>query len=393
MSIFKRREKKQDAKVAFLTTQEAWDTLCVQGYTSLDKSPEIMAACYKIAEIIGSATIHLMTNTEDGDKRIINELSRKVDITPMPTMTRQTWMTGIVMTMLLYGKGNAIVVPHTKDGYLDRLEPIAAERVTLQPVGMSYEDYDIVIDGVTHRKPEDVLHFVYNPDKTYLWKGRGIEVSLREVADGLKQAAATKNAFLKSEYKPSLIVKVDGMIDEFATPEGREKLLKEYVNPSSPGAPWMIPADQFDVQQVKPLTLADLAISDQVTLDKKTVASLIGVPAFVLGVGNYNQQEWNNFIQTKVMTICKNLAAELTRKILISESWYWSFNIWSMLDYDIETVSRVLLAGSDRGYVNGDEWRDRLHMNPAGLKEYKVLENYIPYEDSGNQKKLIQEGD
>jgi hypothetical protein len=27
------------------------------------------------------------------------------------------------------------------------------------------------------------------------------------------------------------------------------------------------------------------------------------------------------------------------------------------------------------------------------LKEYKVLENYLPYDMSGKQKKLIQEGD
>lgn len=392
MSIFKKR-KRQDAKVAFLTTQEAWDTLCVEGYTTLDKCPEVMAACYKIAEIIGSATIHLMENTKDGDRRILNELSKKVDIYPTENMTRQTWLTGIVMTMLLYGKGNAVVVPHTRDGYLEDLESIAAERVNLNPIPGSYTKYEVVIDGTRTLKPENVLHFVYNPDKTYLWKGRGIEVSLREVANGLRQAAATKNAFLKSEYKPSLIVKVDGMIDEFSDPASREKLVREYVSPSTPGAPWIIPAEQFDVQQVKPLTLADLAISDQVELDKKTVASIIGVPPFVLSVGEYKQAEWNHFVQTKIMAICKSLAAELTRKILISDSWYFAFNIWSMLDYDIQTVSNVLLSGSDRGFVSGDEWRDRMHMNPAGLKEYKVLENYIPYEDSGNQKKLVQEGE
>jgi hypothetical protein len=43
--------------------------------------------------------------------------------------------------------------------------------------------------------------------------------------------------------------------------------------------------------------------------------------------------------------------------------------------------------------VNGDEWRDRMHMSPAGLKEYKILENYLPYDMSGNQKKLIQDHD
>ena len=54
-------------------------------------------------------------------------------------------------------------------------------------------------------------------------------------------------------------------------------------------------------------------------------------------------------------------------------------------------VSNLLLAGADRGFVNGDEWRDKMHMSPAGLKEYKILENYLPYDMSGNQKKLIQD--
>ena len=61
------------------------------------------------------------------------------------------------------------------------------------------------------------------------------------------------------------------------------------------------------------------------------------------------------------------------------------------MDYDLKSVSDILLAGADRGYVCGDEWRDRVHLTPAGLKEYKVLENYIPADMSGQQKKLVQE--
>jgi len=60
------------------------------------------------------------------------------------------------------------------------------------------------------------------------------------------------------------------------------------------------------------------------------------------------------------------------------------------MDYDIKTVSDVLLSGADRGYICGDEWRTRLNLSPVGLKEYKVLENYIPYDMSGNQKKLVK---
>ena len=130
---------------------------------------------------------------------------------------------------------------------------------------------------------------------------------------------------------------------------------------------------------------------DFVKLDKETVAAILGVPAFVLGVGEYSKDEWNAFIQSTVMVICKSIAAELTKKLIIKPEWYLQFNVWSLMDYDLKTVSDVLLSGSDRGYVNGDEWRDRMHMSPAGLTEYKILENYLPYDMSGKQKKLIQE--
>jgi len=83
----------------------------------------------------------------------------------------------------------------------------------------------------------------------------------------------------------------------------------------------------------------------------------------------------------------------LTRALILSPKMYLRLNYWSLLDYDLKAVSDIMLAGADRGYVNGDEWRDRMNMPPAGLKEYKVLENYLPYDMSGKQKKLVQDGD
>jgi len=363
------------------------DDICVSGYTRLADNPEIQTACLRIAELIGSMTIYLMANTERGDERIINELSRLIDITPNGNMTRSHWMTVNVMNMLLYGSGNAICVPHTYEGQLKSLEPISAGRVSFAPVGNSYRDYRVLIDGQA-RDPDNLMHFVYNPDPVYLWKGQGVTVTLRDIANNLKQAQKTENAFMSSEWKPSIIVKVDALTDEFSSPEGRQKLLDSYVKPSRTGEPWLIPAEQFSVEQVRPLTLADLAIKDTVELDKKTVASVIGVPPFLLGVGTFNRDEWNSFIQTKVRAIVQNIQQEMTRCLIMSPKWYLFLNYWSLMDYDLTGMSSVLLAGADRGFVNGDEWRDRMHMSPAGLKEYKILENYIPYDMSGEQSKL-----
>lgn len=382
---FKRREKQQ---IAFSLND--FDEIACEGYTSLDHNPEIMAGCKKIAELIGSITIHLMANTEKGDQRIINELSRKIDIDPEMHMTRSTWIQAIVMNLLLYGNGNSIVVPHTYGGRIVNLEPISAGRVSF--ISNGYRDYKVCIDG-TERNPDSVLHFVYNPDKTYLWKGQGLTVSLKDVAGNLKQAAATEKGFMKSKWKPSIIVKVDALTDEFATMSGRKKLLESYVESSEVGEPWLIPAEQFQVEQVKPLSLADLAIKDTVELDKRTVAAILGVPPFLLGVGDYKPEAWNSFIQNTVKPIAISMQQEMTKKLILSEKMYLKFNVLSLMDWDIKTIFAVFGGLSDKGIVTGNEVRDRLGMSHLeGLDEPRILENYIPSDMIGLQKKLVQGG-
>lgn len=390
----KKRKKQRRDNSKQMTPIGVWmtdsDSIICPGYTSLDQNPEIMTACKKIAELIGSLTIHLMANTERGDQRIINELSRKIDIEPEMHMTRSTWIQGIVMNLLLYGKGNSIVIPHTYQGQLVNLEPIAASRVSFDPIG--YRDYKVLVDGKA-RDPENLLHFVFNPDKTYLWKGKGVTTNLRDIAMNLKQASATEKGFMESKWKPSIIVKVDALVEEFSSPEGRKRLLEEYVKSSEVGEPWLIPADQFQVEQVKPLSLKDLAIDSTVELDKRTVASILGVPPFLLGVGEYNKEAWNNFIQSTIKTLALSIQQEMTKKLIISQKMYLRFNVLSLMDWDIETIYKVFGGLSDKGIVTGNEVRDRLGMEQLdGLDELRILENYIPSDMIGNQKKLIQGG-
>jgi HK97 family phage portal protein len=132
-----------------------------------------------------------------------------------------------------------------------------------------------------------------------------------------------------------------------------------------------------------------LAINSTVELDKRTVAALLGVPAFVLGVGAYNQVEWNNFISTTIHAIAESIEQEMTRKLILNPKWYLKFNILSLMNYDLTTIASVYTQFGDRGWINGNEARDRIGMSPVdGLDDYVRLENYLPNDQSALQKKV-----
>ena len=358
------------------------------GYTSLDQDPTIITACQAIAALVGLISWHIMENTKNGDRRIKNELSRKIDINPNSFLTRADFYEAIAMNMLLYGDGNAVVRPHTEDGYLRDLEVVPMSRVTFVPDNPLGYGYWIYIDGIKY-DPRDLLHFRLHPDKNQPWKGTGIRVAIKDIADNLKQAAHTENAYLSSEFKPPLIVNVNAMGEEFQSKEGRDKIAEDYLKTSKAGEPWIIPAEQMNVTSVKPLTLQDLAISDTVKMNKETAAAIVGVPAFLVGIGDFKKDEYNNFIQTTVKEIVEKIQQTLTKGLILSPDWYIKGNVWALLDWDLQQITSVFTAMGDRGWVTGNEARDRINLEPKeGLDELKVLENYIPADMSGNQNKL-----
>lgn len=382
------RDANGGGPVGFLVTDAAWETLCVPGYTRLSENPEVLMGVNKLASLIGSMTIRLMANAEGGDVRIVNGLSRKVDITPNRYMTRMTLISYIVRTLLLEGNGNAVVVPRTKDGFLEDLIPIPAARVAFLP-DQSF-GYRVLIDG-QERDPDSVLHFVLSPAPDQPWRGCGYRVALKDAAANLKQAAATKKGFMSDRWKPSIIIRVESWAEEMQTEEGQQKLREQFS--AKPGEPLLLPAEGMEVTQVKPLTLNDLALNDSVTLDKKTVAAILGVPAFVLGAGAFNREEWNAFINTTVLPIVRGLEQELTRKLIISEEMFFRFNPWSLYSYDLKTLAEVGGNLFIRGIMDGNEVRDWIGQSPReGLNELIILENFIKLAEISNQLKLKQTG-
>lgn len=364
---------------------ETFSDIKCSGYVALADSPEVVAGVDKIANLIASMTIYLMRNGDDGDVRVKNELSRKIDINPCKYITRYQLMQWIVRTLYLYGKGNAVVYPRTEQGYLRELVPCPNALVFFTP---NPDGYEIMIDGRNYQ-PDEVLHFRLNPDNYYTWRGRGVKVLLKDVANNLKQAQETEASFMSSNWKPSLIVKIDALVDELASPESRQKFVDQYLETSQAGQPWLIPADQLEVEQVRPLSLSDLALADFVELDKKTVASILGVPPFVLGVGNYSKDEWNNFINSTVMPLALSIQQEMTKKLLLDPSLYFKFNSRSLYAYDLTELANVADEQYIRGLMTGNEVRGWLGLDPLeGLNELVILENYIPLNSIADQNKL-----
>lgn len=383
MGLFNKRSRADPVALWFSS-----EGCAPSGYHRLLDAPEVAACVDRICAIVSSATIHLMENGKKGDRRVKDELSRFMDTTPWgPMGTRATWMSWVVATMLTVGDGNAFVLPHVRrvngQFIITGLEPMPGA------AAIRDEDtvYKVIWKGSTF-DPDEVVHFRLFADLDEPWRGRGYRVQAGKIAASLKQTGELKDSLSSPKYKPPMLVAVNSDAD-LSDPKKRDEFVENYLEHSEAGKPWVFSADLLNVSQQKPLTLADLAIKDTVELDKRTVASIFGVPPFLLGLGSYNEAEYNGFIRTVVNHICKVIEQTLTWSILISPSRYFRFNRRHLYAYDMKALIEMDLAMSDRGYLNGDEVREDSYRDPAGLTEFKVLENYIPYDMSGKQQKLV----
>ena len=133
-----------------------------------------------------------------------------------------------------------------------------------------------------------------------------------------------------------------------------------------------------------------MALNDAVEIDKKTVASLLGVPPFLLGVGTYNKDEYNNFVNTRILSIAQSIQQTLN-KLILDPTMYFNFNPRSLYNY---SLTELVTAGVQMVSVNAlrrNELRNWVALPPdAEMDDLLVLENYIQAHDVQNQMKLVQ---
>ena len=113
------------------------------------------------------------------------------------------------------------------------------------------------------------------------------------------------------------------------------------------------------------------------------------MPPFLVGIGEFNKEEYNNFVGTKIMSMSQVLQQELTRGLLFSPDLYWWLNPRSLYSYSITEITAIGESMVDRMAMRRNEWRAWVGMTPDDeMEELLALENYIPASKLGDQKKL-----
>lgn len=386
----KKQKKAKKRNISSITLENNNDSIKVPNFIRLDKHPVVLSFASKIADLVSNMTIYLMENGEKGDTKIKNNLSKVIDIYPNQNMTRKSLIFKIVMDLIL--TGNSICYIKFEKGQIKELIPWDINKISFRGTN---ESYNIYKSGISFA-PDEVLHFVLNPDTEECYKGIGYTNIIKESVINLAQAEATKKAFLKDKWKPSLIISTNSDSEELQDEEKREKILGSYVSKTKIGEPWLIPADEISIEKISPLTLKDLAIQESITLDKQTIARDLGLPCYMIGVGNYNEDEYNNFISTTVNFIATVIQQELTKKLAYNDKWYFKFNQKSLIHYNLKAKTDFVISMVQNGIISRNEARNEFDYNlkdDEAMDEILLLENYIPINQSKDQEKLLKGGD
>lgn len=110
---------------------------------------------------------------------------------------------------------------------------------------------------------------------------------------------------------------------------------------------------------------------------------------FIIDQNPEEFKKWNNFISSRIMPIAQILEQEFSRKLLVSPDYFFRFNVRSLYNYSLEETIKAGAEMVDRMAMTRNEWRSWVGLTPhEGMDELLALENYIPADRLGDQKKL-----
>ena len=164
MGIFEKfwKRNKPSKPINMLSHSDLGLSNLMDSYVPLARNPDVVTAVNKIADLVSNMTIHLMENTDKGDIRIRDGLARKIDINPCEHMTRKSWIFKIVRDLLLYGDGNSVLYVEYDlvTDYISNLRPFPMREVSFR----TYKDSYVISFRGEEFSPDEVVHFVINPD-------------------------------------------------------------------------------------------------------------------------------------------------------------------------------------------------------------------------------------
>lgn len=345
----------------------------------LAKSPELLAGINIIAGLLGSLTVQVWAETENGSERVKNGLSYLLDIEPSPNVTRFEWVKQVVTTMYL--DGICLVAPTTdkRSGLLKDLKILT-----------NYSEFSDE-QGRRLIKTEEATYVFDELIKFSLTGAKLLDV-LKQPLTNLAVARKAKERFFKSSAAPNRVVYMD--LDVSGLNERDDKnldIFKDSIEYSvENGLPMFMEKNFAEVKDLNAVKYAEVGLDDAIADDVRQIAGIIGVPSFFLGVGSFDRAQYNLFITTTFLAIVRMFEQSLSR-VLLSPKFYVKYDTKKLLNISPLEQAQFVVTLVNNALATGNEGRSVLGMSPVddpGMNEFRTLENYIPVDKAGAQKKL-----
>ena len=353
----------RSGKVGIVSSKDFMNGGDCNSYTPLLKNDAVYSCINYIAKLVASLSIKQYEYMETGGKvSIYDGITRKLNDTPNEKQTRYAFIYELVSTILADGVAYAIMIPQTVTVEGEKKLGIG-EIILVDGVGFDGENY--IVDNQII-EPKDIMVF----------ESSTIDVTmgslLKSILNNLKLADETKSVFYGGAYMPNLIFKMNSESDIWSEEERTfndegapiitqpivQKIIDRFFKPKK-GDPMLIPDQLFDVEQVKPLSLKDIAINESVQLDKKRISSIFGVSAYVVGEGTFNKDEFQHDVITTITPLCVMIEKEITRKILKSPMRAFSFNVDSLLRGNVAERTALYTSLTNASAIKTNEIRER----------------------------------